>query len=131
MGILPKLNILASINDISMWFTIPLADKRDQYWKPDFPDNLKKYKTKTIPKNSILFKPKYDFKNKIWRYEDSLLSYLVLEIILWFNIYIYIYIYMEIELLYLVSSQVLKNELIYTDKTCQQKNNYVTLNNLK
>ena len=33
--------------------------------KPDFPDNLKKYKTKTIPKNSNLFKPKYDFKNKI------------------------------------------------------------------
>ena len=31
MGILPKLNILASINDISMGFTIPLADKRDQY----------------------------------------------------------------------------------------------------
>ena len=85
MGILPKLNILASINDISMGFTIPLSDKRDQYWKPDFPDNLKKYKTKTIPKNSILFKSKYDFKNKIWRYENFLLSYLVLEIILWFK----------------------------------------------
>ena len=33
--------------------------------KPDFPDNLKKYKTKTIPKNGILFKPKFDFKKKI------------------------------------------------------------------
>ena len=33
--------------------------------QPDFPDNLKIYKTKTIPKNSILFRPKYDFKNKI------------------------------------------------------------------
>ena len=30
----------------------------------DFPDNLKKYKMKMIPK-SILLKPKYDFKNKI------------------------------------------------------------------
>ena len=32
--------------------------------KPNFPDNLKKYKTKTIPKNSILFKPKYDFNSR-------------------------------------------------------------------
>ena len=36
--------------------------------KPNFPDNLKKTKqnkTKTIPKNSLLFKSKYDFKNKM------------------------------------------------------------------
>ena len=35
--------------------------------KTNFPDNLKKHKSKTIPKNSILFKPKHDFKNKIWK----------------------------------------------------------------
>ena len=34
------------------------------FQKPDFPNNLKKYKTKTIRRNSILLKPKYDFKNK-------------------------------------------------------------------
>ena len=34
------------------------------FQQPDFPDNLKKYKKKTIQKNSILFKPRYDFKNK-------------------------------------------------------------------
>ena len=33
--------------------------------KADFPDNLKKYKTKTTLKNSILYKPEHDFKNKI------------------------------------------------------------------
>ena len=33
--------------------------------KTNFPDNLKKHKSKTIPKNSILFKTKHDFKNKI------------------------------------------------------------------
>ena len=32
---------------------------------------------KMIPKNSTLFKPKYDFKNMV--------SYLVLEIIFWFK----------------------------------------------
>ena len=34
------------------------------FLQPDFPDNLKKHKTKMIRKNNILFKPKYDFKNK-------------------------------------------------------------------
>ena len=35
--------------------------------KPNFPDSLKKKKNKakTIPKNSLLFKSKYDFKNKM------------------------------------------------------------------
>ena len=32
------------------------------FFKKIFFDNSKKYKTKTIPKNSILFKPKYHFK---------------------------------------------------------------------
>ena len=34
------------------------------FQKPDFSDNSKKYKTKTIPENSILLKPKYGFKNR-------------------------------------------------------------------
>ena len=40
------------------------------FQKTDFCGNSKKYKTKTIPKNRILFKPKYDFKNKdaaLWK----------------------------------------------------------------
>ena len=32
--------------------------------KPDVPDNFKKYKTKTIPKNIILPKSKYDLKTR-------------------------------------------------------------------
>ena len=32
--------------------------------KPDVPDNFKKYKTKSIPKNIILSKSKYDLKTK-------------------------------------------------------------------
>ena len=32
--------------------------------KTRFSDNSEKYKTKTIPKNSIFIKPKYGFKNK-------------------------------------------------------------------
>ena len=42
--------------------------------EPDFPDNLKIYKTKTILKNSILFKPKYDFKNKILQRKSRIKS---------------------------------------------------------
>lgn len=34
--------------------------------KQIFFDNLKKCRTKTIPKSCILFKPNYDFKTKIW-----------------------------------------------------------------
>ena len=33
-------------------------------FKPDVPDNFKKYKTKTIPKNIILPKSKYDLKTR-------------------------------------------------------------------
>ena len=32
--------------------------------KPDVPGNFKKYKTKTIPKNIILSKSKYDLKTR-------------------------------------------------------------------
>ena len=39
---------------------------------PDVPDNFKKYKTKTIPKNIILSKSKYDLKT---RYESKNLLY--------------------------------------------------------
>ena len=34
----------------------------DNHQKPDVSDNFKKYKTKTIPKNIILSKSKYDLK---------------------------------------------------------------------
>ena len=37
------------------------------FQKPDFPDNSKNYKTKTISKNSILLKPKYESKNAALR----------------------------------------------------------------
>ena len=32
--------------------------------KPDVPNNFKKYKSKTIPKNIILLKSKYDLKTR-------------------------------------------------------------------
>ena len=34
------------------------------YKEPDLPDNFKKYNTKTIPKNIILLKSKYDLKTR-------------------------------------------------------------------
>ena len=34
--------------------------------KPDVPDNFKKYKTKTIPKNIIFSKSKYDLKTSFY-----------------------------------------------------------------
>ena len=34
------------------------------FQKPKFSYNSKKYKTKTIPKNSIFFKPKYDLRKR-------------------------------------------------------------------
>ena len=41
---------------IAIPITIHIIKKPD----PDVPDNFKKYKTKTIPKNIILSKSKYD-----------------------------------------------------------------------
>ena len=41
------------------------TEKRKVSQKPDFLGNLKKSTTKMIPENSILFKLKYGFKDKI------------------------------------------------------------------
>ena len=45
--------------------------------KLDVPDNFKKYKTKTIPKNIILSKSKYDLKTRY--YSKNLLYFDVIS----------------------------------------------------
>ena len=47
----------------------------DNHQKPDVPDNFKKYKTKTIPKNIILSKSKYDLKIVFWSHFFILTRY--------------------------------------------------------
>ena len=47
----------------------------------NFPNNLKKYKTKTISKRIILLKAKQDQDMEVWKYD------------IYEKIYIYIYIY--------------------------------------
>ena len=37
---------------------------KTNFKKPDVPDNFKEHKSKTIPKNIILSKSKYDFKTR-------------------------------------------------------------------
>ena len=57
----------------------------DNHQKPDVSDNFKKYKTKTIPKNIILSKSKYDLKIvfKSYFHFDKMIFFGIVFILYW------------------------------------------------